>query len=155
MICLFYSFFYVLSHLTWLFQSYIIHHFHKPLQALPSAALAWGSGSEEQICTLYKDCTSLYSKDEMEIYGFTERIYPRVSSKKGGSSIWVRIIQSFDLAILSVLRKRKFIFFLAEVTQGRNERQFSTAHFDSIQMMCSLWRNISWLLLEGFLWRKY
>lgn len=38
-LCLFYSFFYVLFHLTGLFQSYIFH-FHKPGQALLSPALA-------------------------------------------------------------------------------------------------------------------
>lgn len=69
-LCLFYLFFYVLFHLTGLFQSCIIFHFHKPGQALLSPALAEGSGSEEQVVRLYP----LHSKDKMEICGFTENL---------------------------------------------------------------------------------
>lgn len=45
----------------------------------------------------------------MEMCGFTERIYHSLSSKKGGSSVWVGIIQSLDLDILSVLREISII----------------------------------------------
>lgn len=75
---IFHSFLCVLSHLNCLFQFYIIPHSHKLLQALPSSALTLGSGSEEQIAHLYP----LHSKDKMEMYGFTERICPRVFCEK-------------------------------------------------------------------------
>ena len=86
----------------------------------------------------------------MEIYVFTERIYPRVSSKKGGSSVWVRIVQSFDLAILSILRERKFILFLAEVTQGRKERQFFTAYLIAYKRCVTCEETFHGFCLRGF-----
>lgn len=50
--------------------------------------------------------------------------------------------------------ERKLTLFLAEVSQGRKESGFSTPCFDSIQTLCSSWRSLSVLWLEGVLWRK-
>lgn len=86
--------------------------FHRPPfpQTAPSSpfiCISLRSGREEQIAHLYP----LHSKDKMDTYGFSERICPIVFSKKGVFSIWVRIIQSCDLAILSVLGKQNLHYF--------------------------------------------